>query len=140
MNILSIDYGERRIGFAIGNSNRKIATPLSVIQNVSLDSVIENIIQVVKNYEIDSIIIGIPLNEDSTESMQATRVRDFCSKIRKKINLTIMGVDERFTSVNSEKLLLDLDMSRKKRKKYIDSIAATIILQSYFANNETILL
>jgi|TARA_B110000263_G_scaffold247835_1_gene261478 putative Holliday junction resolvase len=140
MNILSIDYGERRIGFAIGNSNRKIATPLSVIQNVSLDSVIENIIQVVKNYEIDSIIIGIPLNEDSTESMQATRVRDFCSKIKKKINLTIMGVDERFTSVNSEKLLLDLDMSRKKRKKYIDSIAATIILQSYFANNETILL
>lgn len=140
MNILSIDYGERRIGFAIGNSNRKIATPLSVIQNVSLDSVIENIIQVVKNYEIDSIIIGIPLNEDSTESMQATRVRDFCSKIKKKINLTIMGIDERFTSVNSEKLLLDLDMSRKKRKKYIDSIAATIILQSYFANNETILL
>jgi putative Holliday junction resolvase len=140
MNILSIDYGERRIGFAIGNSNRKIATPLSVIQNVSLDSVIENIIQVVKNYEIDSIIIGIPLNEDSTESMQATRVRDFCSKIKKKINLTIMGVDERFTSVNSEKLLLDLDMSRKKRKKYIDSIAATIILQSYFENNETILL
>jgi len=140
MNILSIDYGERRIGFAIGNSNRKIATPLSVIHNVSLDSVIENINQVVKNYEIDSIIIGIPLNEDSTESMQATRVRDFCSKIKKKINLTIMGVDERFTSVNSEKLLLDLDMSRKKRKKYIDSIAATIILQSYFANNETILL
>jgi putative Holliday junction resolvase len=140
MNILSIDYGERRIGFAIGNSNRKIATPLSVIQNVSLDSVIENIIQVVKNYEIDSIIIGIPLNEDSTESMQATRVRDFCSKIKKKINLPIMGIDERFTSVNSEKLLLDLDMSRKKRKKYIDSIAATIILQSYFANNETILL
>jgi len=140
MNILSIDYGERRIGFAIGNSNRKIATPLSVIQNVSLDSVIENIIQVVKNYEIDSIIIGIPLNEDSTESMQATRVRDFCSKIKKKINLPIMGIDERFTSVNSEKLLLDLDMSRKKRKKYIDSIAATIILQSYFENNETILL
>ena len=140
MNILSIDYGERRIGFAIGNSNRKIATPLSVIHNVSLDSVIENINQVVKNYEIDSIIIGIPLNEDSTESMQATRVRDFCSKIKKKINLTIMGVDERFTSVNSEKLLLDLDMSRKKRKKYIDSIAATIILQSYFENNETILL
>ena len=140
MNILSIDYGERRIGFAIGNSNRKIATPLSVIQNVSLDSVIENINQVVKNYEIDSIIIGIPLNEDSTESMQATRVRDFCSKIKKKINLPIMGIDERFTSVNSEKLLLDLDMSRKKRKKYIDSIAATIILQSYFENNETILL
>ena len=140
MNILSIDYGERRIGFAIGNSNRKIATPLSVIHNVSLDSVIENINQVVKNYEIDSIIIGIPLNEDSTESMQATRVRDFCSKIKKKINLPIMGIDERFTSVNSEKLLLDLDMSRKKRKKYIDSIAATIILQSYFANNETILL
>ena len=140
MNILSIDYGERRIGFAIGNSNRKIATPLSVIHNVSLDSVIENINQVVKNYEIDSIIIGIPLNEDSTESMQATRVRDFCSKIKKKINLTIMGIDERFTSVNSEKLLLDLDMSRKKRKKYIDSIAATIILQSYFENNETILL
>lgn len=140
MNILSIDYGERRIGFAIGNSNRKIATPLSVIHNVSLDSVIENIIQVVKNYEIDSIIIGIPLNEDSTESMQATRVRDFCSKIKKKINLPIMGIDERFTSVNSEKLLLDLDMSRKKRKKYIDSIAATIILQSYFENNETILL
>ncbi len=51
-----------------------------------------------------------------------------------------MGIDERFTSVNSEKLLLDLDMSRKKRKKYIDSIAATIILQSYFENNETILL
>lgn len=140
MNILSIDHGDKRIGLAIGNSGRKITTPISHINNMSENFVIDQIKTLINDYEIDEIIIGIPLDEDGNESLQSNKVRKFACLLKKKVNLNLLGIDERFSSVDSEKMLIDIDLSRKKRKKNIDSLSASIILQRYFDGNEIILL
>ena len=140
MNILSIDHGLKRIGLAIGNSDRKIATPISHINNMSEIFVIDQIKSIIKDYEIEEIIIGIPLDEDGNDSLQSDKVRKFAYLLKKNVNLNLFGIDERFSSVDSEKILIDVDLSRKKRKKNIDSLSASNILQRYFDGNEIILL
>ena len=138
MNILSIDHGDKRIGLAIGNSIRKISTPLNQITNSSLDFVISQIKSLIIQYEIEQIIIGIPFNEDGGDSLQSLKVRDFANIIKTELNLVVLGVDERFSSIDSEKLLIDIDVSRKKRKKSLDSLSASIILKRYFDNEECV--
>ncbi len=138
MNILSIDYGEKRIGFAIGDSERKIPNPLQVIQNNSIPFIIDEIKKIVISYNVEKIVIGIPLNEDSSIGDQSYKVKDFSLIIEKELNIDVIGVDERFSSVDAEKILLDQDLSRKKRKKVIDALAASIILQRYFENDEVV--
>ena len=86
MNILSIDHGLKRIGLAIGNSDRKIATPISHINNMSEIFVIDQIKSIVKDYEIEEIIIGIPLDEDGNESLQSDKVRKFAYLLKKNVN------------------------------------------------------
>ena len=102
--------------------------------------VIDQIKSIIKDYEIEEIIIGIPLDEDGNDSLQSDKVRKFAYLLKKNVNLKLFGIDERFSSVDSEKILIDVDLSRKKRKKNIDSLSASIILQRYFDGNEIILL
>ena len=138
MNILSIDYGDKRIGFAIGDSERKIPNPLQVIQNNSIPNIIDEIKKIVISYDEEKIVIGIPLNEDSSIGNQSYKVKDFSLLIKKELNIDVVGVDERFSSVDAEKMLLEQDLSRKKRKKVIDALAASIILQRYFENDDLV--
>ena len=138
MNILSIDYGDKRIGFAIGDSERKIPNPLQVIQNNSIPNIIDEIKKIVISYDVEKIVIGIPLNEDSTIGNQSYKVKDFSLIIKKELNIDVVGVDERFSSVDAEKMLLEQDLSRNKRKKVIDALAASIILQRYFENDDLV--
>ena len=107
---------------------------------MSVNFVIDQIKTLINDYEIDEIIIGIPLDEDGNESLQSNKVRKFACLLKKNVNLNLLGIDERFSSVDSEKMLIDIDLSRKKRKKNIDSLSASIILQRYFDGNEIILL
>ena len=138
MNILSIDYGDKRIGLAIGDSERKISNPLQVIQNNSIPHIIDEIKKIVISYDVEKIVIGIPLNEDSSIGNQSYKVKDFSLIIKKELNIDVIGVDERFSSVDAEKILLEQDLSRKKRKKVIDALAASIILQRYFENDDLV--
>ena len=138
MNILSIDYGDKRIGLASGDSERKISNPLQVIQNNSIPHIIDEIKKIVISYDVEKIVIGIPLNEDSSIGNQSYKVKDFSLIIKKELNIDVVGVDERFSSVDAEKMLLEQDLSRKKRKKVIDALAASIILQRYFENDDLV--
>jgi len=138
MNILSIDYGDKRIGFAIGDSERKIPTPLQVIQNNSIPHIINEIKKIVISYDVEKIVIGIPLDEDSSIGNQSYKVKDFSLIIKNELNIDVVGVDERFSSVDAEKMLLEQDLSRNKRKKVIDALAASIILQRYFENDDLV--
>jgi len=138
MNILSIDYGDKRIGFAIGDSERKIPNPLQVIQNNSIPHIINEIKKIVISYDVEKIVIGIPLDEDSSIGNQSYKVKDFSLIIKNELNIDVVGVDERFSSVDAEKMLLEQDLSRNKRKKVIDALAASIILQRYFENDDLV--
>ena len=101
-----------------------------------MDFVISQIKSIIIQYEIKQIIIGIPFNEEGGDSLQSLKVRDFAKIIKTELNLDVLGIDERFSSIDSEKLLIDIDVSRKKRKKNLDSLSASIILKRYFDNEE----
>jgi putative Holliday junction resolvase len=131
MRILAIDYGEKRMGFALGDDLTKIAVPLDqYIRSKSADD-IRAITQIVDEYEVNTIIIGYPLNMDGTKNDITTKVENFAQKLKKKIKIEIKLVDERLSSFEAEEMLKTIKKKYLDRKKRLDSISALVIMQSY---------
>lgn len=129
---LGIDFGEKKIGLAISDLLALTAQPLIVINRKSIKEDIEVINDIVINKNVAKIVIGLPLNMDGSEGEGAKNTRIFAEKLRNKINIPIEFLDERLTTAQAEKMLIDeADLSRNKRKKVKDKLAACIILQSY---------
>lgn len=136
-SILGLDLGKKRVGVAVSDINQKVASPYLVIENkkfTEITNIIENII-LEKN--ICAIIIGDPINMDGSIGPKSQSSKAFMSNLSKKINIPILLWDERLSTVYAEKSLLELDLSRKKRTKIIDKIAASLILQGFldYLNN-----
>ena len=134
-NILSFDFGEKRIGVAIGNSITKSSHPLETIntpKNIERYKLIELLL---KTWEPVKLVIGYPLNEDGTLSRMSFLAKKFSNKLSNKYNIPIVLVDERFTSSEADLELKKFEKNFKKRKIVIDQVAAMIILDSFFQNN-----
>ena len=130
-SIIGLDLGKKRIGVAVSDINQKVASPYLVIENkkfVEIVSIIQNII-VERN--ICAIIIGDPINMDGSIGPKSQSSKAFMINLSKIINIPILLWDERLSTVYAEKTLLEADLSRKKRKKIIDKIAASVILQGF---------
>ena len=131
-NILSFDFGEKRIGVAVGNNLTKSSHPLETI-NTSLNSdrykIIEKLIQI---WSPIHIVIGLPLNDDGSISKMSLLAKKFANKLKNKFNLSFSLVDERYTSTEAESILKITQKNFKKRKLVLDQVAAQIILESYF--------
>jgi putative holliday junction resolvase len=132
VRILAIDYGERRIGLALSDPLGYTAQPLETLEGFSQKKVIEKINLIIADKTVTKIIIGNPINMDGTESRLSREVLTFAEALKKNITVEIELYDERLSSAQAERMLIDeADISREKRKKVIDKIAAAIILQSY---------
>ena len=134
-NILSFDFGEKRIGVAVGNSITKSSHPLETIntpKNTERYKVIELLL---KTWKPVNLVIGYPLNEDGTLSKMSLLAKKFAMKLRNKYNIPIIMIDERFTSSEADLELKKFEKNFKKRKVVIDQIAAMIILDSFFQNH-----
>ena len=135
IKILAIDFGEIRIGLAIGDLENKIATPLKTIKNISYESILKEISLIVEEWEINQIVIGIPeLYPDQNINKQIT---NFSKILKKKLKIDVILFNEDFSSNYAQSdLASQMKAGRKKKinKEEIDRIAATIILQSYFEN------
>lgn len=129
--ILALDVGEKRIGVAVSDALNTIAQGIETIKRIDTESVIEKIKALIKEYELSKIIVGIPLNMNGTKGASARSVEEFIRLIQAEIDLSIEPVDERLTTAQGERMLLEADVSRKKRKRSIDKIAAQLILQLY---------
>ena len=129
--ILALDVGEKRIGVAVSDALNTIANGIETIKRVDTKSVIEKIKDLIEEYELSKIIVGMPFNMNGTKGASARSVEEFIRLIRAEIDLSIETVDERLTTAQGERMLLEADVSRKKRKLSIDKIAAQLILQSY---------
>ena len=92
---------------------------------------IGEVIDIIKKYEVGELIVGLPLNMDGTEGEMTEKVKAFCDELLKKYQIKITYQDERLTSVEAEDILIRANYRREKRRQVLDSIAATIILQSY---------
>ena len=129
--ILCLDLGKKRIGLAISDVNQKIASPYDVIKEKKFSEVLEIIKNLVKEFDIGSIILGDPINMNGSLGPKSQSSRSFIANINKDIHIPILLWDERLSTVAAEKSLIEADISRKKRGEVIDKIAANIILQNF---------
>ena len=133
MRCLGLDLGSKTLGIAISDYTCTVASVLTTLRFESddYDSLIEPLSKIIKDEEIDKIILGFPKNMDNTIGKRAEITLEFRKKLEDSFGLEVVMEDERLTSVISNKVLIEADMSRKKRKKKVDGIAAVLILQSY---------
>ncbi len=128
--IVSIDYGLKRIGLAISDENQIIATSLGVIQaGNSSGETIRRILDALKLYELEKIVIGYPIHLNGKVSFLADEVTHFISLLEKEVACPVQLVDERLSTVQAERSLKEGGMSRKKRAKVVDAVSAVILLQ-----------
>ena len=126
-----MDYGTKRIGVSVSDELYITAQGLDSIERKDLKSDFDRINSIVTEYGVSEIIMGLPLNMDGSYSQKTKEVVSFMSKLTNAINVPVKTWDERLTSVQAERALLEADMSRGKRKKLSDRLAAQFILQSY---------
>lgn len=135
MRLLGLDVGTRRIGVAISDPLGFSAQGLTVIQRRGGEKDIETIERLVKEQQAEAFIVGLPLNADGKRGPQVQRVEAFIDGVVRRVALPVHWVDERFTTAQSERVLLEGDVSRKRRKEIVDQLAAQLILQQYLEQN-----
>ncbi len=132
MRILGIDLGDKKIGLALSDPMGWTAQGLEVINSKgSIEADIAKIKEYVERYEVEKVIVGLPLNMDGSSGPRAEKARFFAARMGKKLKVAVEMTDERLTTVAAEKLLIEADLSRTRRRQVIDKMAAVLILQSY---------
>ena len=131
MRIMALDVGDKRIGVALSDPLKITAQGLMTYQRTILKEDIEGIWQLIREHDVEELVVGLPKNMDGTQGFKVDDVKFFIQQLLKKGEIKVHWVDERLTTVSAERALLEADVSRKKRKNVIDKMAATIILQSY---------
>ncbi len=128
--ILCLDIGDVRIGVAVSDALRMIATPVEVIRRVGFTPDVKRVQELCRQYDTTLVLSGLPLNMDGTEGFQAQKVKLFCQQLE-KAGLTVYYQDERLTTVTAENALLEDNMHRAERKQHVDKVAAAVILQQW---------
>jgi len=129
--VLALDIGTKRIGVAISDELGWIAQPMTVIKRKSDEQVLRRIEEIVKKNEVSEIVVGLPLTLRGEIGKSACMVLAFVEKLKEYLHIPIITWDESFSSAQAEKALIQADISRLKRKKVIDKIAAALILESF---------
>lgn len=130
--ILGVDYGKKRIGLALSDIMGIMAQPFDVIESKGLKNNVENILNIAKEKEVSCIVIGKPVNMNATEGEMAELAKEFCEELKKMTDIKIEMIDERLTTAQAERFLVEeANVSREKRKGIRDKLAATFILQTY---------
>jgi putative Holliday junction resolvase len=129
--ILAVDYGEKRIGLAISDELCITASPLMTLTRRNDDETVRQIAQLASKLRVAQIVIGLPRRTDAQEGEVERRVKAFAEKLRQRVSVPVVLFDERFTTRVAEQVLLEADLSRRKRKQVRDRLAAVILLQSF---------
>jgi putative Holliday junction resolvase len=131
MRIMGLDIGEVRIGVAVSDATQTIAQSFGYIKTSNFEKDLAALKKIIEDNEVSLIIVGLPYNMDGSAGKQVDFVIDIAKKIEKSTGIKVKTYDERLTSKLAESILIKSDISRKKRKGKIDSLAATLILQGY---------
>jgi putative Holliday junction resolvase len=130
-NIIGFDFGQKRIGVAIGNNISKSAQALITIESASSNQKFEAIQKIMDEWQPVSIVVGVPFNVDGSEHKVTNLCKKFAKQLEQKYALPIHLIDERYTSIEAGYEIQNKKIDPKKKKLLIDQIAAKIILQSY---------
>jgi putative Holliday junction resolvase len=132
LRVLGLDVGDKTIGVAISDVSSTIAQGITTIRRKSFVEDVKAIEEIAKKYSVEKVVVGLPKNMNGSIGPQGEKVIKFGEKLREVLRIPVVFWDERLTTLQAERFLIEgVDMSRGKRKKVIDKLAATIILQSY---------
>lgn len=131
MKIMSVDLGKVRTGIALSDKNEYLASPLCVINETNRDKLAKKVSDIANENGALEIVLGLPLNMDGSEGESTKSAREFSDTLSKYTDIKIVLQDERGTTISAHNYLNVTDTKGKKRKKVIDAVAATIILQDY---------
>ena len=132
---MGVDYGDKRIGIALTDAMCIIASPFEVYKNIGEEDALNHLNKIIKDYDVDEVAIGLPINMDGTEGDRAIKHRQFGEKLKQLSDVKVHFIDERLTSAEAEEILISSGVRREKRKELIDKIAAQIILQTFMNNH-----
>jgi len=131
MRIMGLDIGSRTIGVAVSDELGITAQGLKTIRRTSREADFDEITKIINEFQIGKIVVGLPKNMNGTLGKQAEIVLQWIKSLKEEVLLPVETWDERLSTVEASKVLLEADVSRKKRKKALDKLAAVIILQGY---------
>ena len=138
MRILGIDYGHKRLGLALSDEEKILASPLPPYQRRDLNQDLAFLAALVHEKNVGQIVVGLPRNMEGSLGEMAKQVLAFVETLKKKTHLPIDTFDERLSSIEAERVLIQADLSRKRRKTLRDSLAAVLILQGYLESRKTV--
>lgn len=129
--LMGLDVGDKTIGVAVSDPLGITAQGITTIHRNGLKNDLKQLEEIILTYNVKTIVVGIPKNMNNTIGPQGEKVLNFIKELKKSFNVEIILQDERLTTISAERTLIESDMSRKKRKKIIDMVASTYILQTY---------
>jgi putative Holliday junction resolvase len=130
--ILAFDFGVKRIGTAVGNLELGLAHPLSVISNESKRACFAGVAQLIEEWRPVLLVVGLPTYPDGSEHELTRRSRRFAQRLVSRYGIEALLVDERYTSTSAGNALREAGVSGIKQKRFVDQVAAQLILQTYF--------
>ena len=132
--VLAFDFGERRIGIAVGEHLIKSANPLTTIDNESNEVRFHLITELVKQWQPKLLVVGLPLSLDGAETEVTQLCKKFARRLNGRFNLPVVLIDERYSSAEASQLLNESGIKGRAQKAMLDQVAAQTILRSYFDN------
>lgn len=133
MRILAVDYGDARTGLAVSDSSELLASPVGTITEYNAERLAEKIAAAAKEQSAGEIIVGLPINMNGTKGERAEKCESFAELLRGLTDIPVRMWDERSTTVTAHQYLNETNVRGKKRKAVVDTVAATVILESYLA-------
>jgi putative Holliday junction resolvase len=134
MRYLALDHGTKRIGIAVSDELKMIAQPLEYIPTEPFDTFLARLKRLIAEKQVELVFIGMPRNMDGTYGPAAQKVQEFIAQLKPEISIPIKTLDERLTSAQANRVLLQGNVRRADRKQKVDAMAAAILLQSYLDN------
>lgn len=132
--LLGLDYGSKTVGVAVSDALGMTVQPLETIERKDenkLRQTLARISLLCADYDIQGIVCGLPYNMDGSEGLRAQKTREFISLLEKRISLPIILWDERLTSIEASEILNETGVAKSEQKKFIDQVAAALILEDY---------
>ena len=131
MRVMGLDHGTVRVGIALSDELRMIASPLEFIPAEPFEALVDKLKQLIEEKDVDLLVVGMPRNMDGTHGPAAEKVREFIRRLQESITLPIHTWDERLTSAQANRILIEGNVRRENRKRVVDKMAAAILLQSF---------
>ncbi|MBP7319719.1 MAG: Holliday junction resolvase RuvX [Lachnospiraceae bacterium] len=134
MRIMGLDFGSKTVGVAVSDSLLITAQGVEIVRRKYEDKLrqtLARIEELIREYEVDTIVLGLPKNMNDTEGERCEKTREFKTMLERRCGLPVILWDERLTTVEADQVLIECGVRRQDRKKYVDKLAAVFILQGY---------